>query len=85
MAAVDSGKSLPHGVNPVSKRKQGIEVLEKSRRHFNGVGSGRAGNLHNDQDDAQRFSDVLEGDGKGVYEVDIDKRSQHSRKEKGGR
>ena len=80
MVFVHARHCLTHCVYPISKRKQRVQYPEKSRGHFNRIGSCRTRNLQNDQQNADCFAGMFKCNREGIYHIDIDKRCQNPRR-----
>ena len=83
VVAVVARDGLAHGVDAVGEGQPRVYGLEEARHHLDGVGAGRAGNLQNDEKDAERLADVLEGDGEGIDDVDVDERLDNAGEDEG--
>ena len=56
-----------------------MQETEEGRQHLNRVQAGRAGNLHDHDDDAQALTDVLEARRKHVDDRHVDHRNNDRR------
>ena len=68
---VKTADCLAQGCHTVGKRKQRIHGFEESRCNFDWEGSAGSGYLHNQKYDTDCFSDISEGYGQRVNDIDI--------------
>ena len=79
LVPVEAAHRLAHRFNPICEREHRMQETEKRRQHLNRVQAGRAGNLHDHDDDAQALTDVLEARRKHVDDRHVDHRNNDRR------
>ena len=65
---------LAQQVDAIGEGQQRMQPLEEAGHHLDGIHARRAGDLHNDEDDANGFTDMLKGGGQRIDDVDVGER-----------
>ena len=65
---------LAQQVDAIGEGQQRMQPLEETGHHLDGIHARRARNLHDDEDDANCFTDMLKGGGQRIDDVDVRKR-----------
>ena len=71
---VHAADGLAQQVDAIGKGQQRMQPLEEAGHHLDGIHARRARDLHNDEDDADSFTDMLKGSGQRIDDVDVGER-----------
>ena len=71
---VHAADGLAQQIDAVGEGQQRMQPLEEAGHHLDGIHARRAGDLHNDEDDANGFTDMLKRGGQRIDDVDVSER-----------
>ena len=83
VVAVEAPDRLPHRVDAVGERQERVDRTEEPGHQLDRVQAGRAGDLHDHQQDAQAPADVAEGDAEGVDDAHVGEGDEHTGADEG--
>ena len=73
---------LAQQVDAIGEGQQRMQPLEEAGHHLDGIHARRAGDLHNDEDDANGFTDMLKGGGQRIDDIDVGERDSDAAQHK---
>ena len=71
---IHATNGLAQQVDAIGEGQQRMQPLEEAGHHLDGIHARRAGDLHNDEDDTNGFTDMLKRGGQRIDDVDVGER-----------